>query len=218
MDHVHTAIRALLASQSVLGRPGRVLLDEILTPPIQRRRNEILEDVANTLLDYVQKVEHLERRVGQLDSRMRSELFVSVAIQATVAAAKTHEPEKRQALRNAILNTAVSQTPDEIRALMFVAWLDQFTEWHIRVLRVLAEPEGFLNREGPSVSISRAEQVLERAFPQLPRAITEHIVRDLAARELTTLGTIADPIFPKGEGALSELGNEFLAFITEPTF
>jgi hypothetical protein len=56
-------------------------------------------------------------RPGELEGRLKDpELFLSVALEASATALKTHEATKRAGLRNAVVNTATGQSLDEATA------------------------------------------------------------------------------------------------------
>lgn len=59
---------------------------------------------------------------------------VSIVLQATQIALRTHQTEKRMALRNAVMNAALPQAPEEGLQQMFLHFIDTFTEWHLRLL------------------------------------------------------------------------------------
>jgi hypothetical protein len=62
------------------------------------------------------------------------EAFLSTLLQVLDASVKTHQEGKRQALRNAILNTALGKAPDEDLRHMFVNYVVELTESHLLIL------------------------------------------------------------------------------------
>src|SRR2546422_762130 len=61
-------------------------------------------------------------------------------MKASQVALRNHQADKRQALKNAILNAALPNPPDDARQQMFLTWVDQFTVWHLRVLSLMRDP------------------------------------------------------------------------------
>lgn len=62
-------------------------------------------------------------------------MFQTTLILAVQAAVRTHSKEKHEALTNAVLNSAISKTPDENRQAMFIRLCDELTETHIHLLK-----------------------------------------------------------------------------------
>lgn len=115
-DHCLAAIKGAVAAIPL----GGVLAEElgiVLVPPLARRRDEWWEHLARRLRE-------LEETVAgfHLEDLSQNEQFVSATLQATQAALRTHQEEKLQALRNAVLNTALGKGgDDDSQALIFVS-------------------------------------------------------------------------------------------------
>jgi hypothetical protein len=73
----------------------------------------------------------------KLEDLVGNEAFVSATTQATVIAIRTHQREKREYLRNAVLNIAKGVTPDEIKQQFFLNTIEAFSAAHIKALNVL---------------------------------------------------------------------------------
>ena len=54
-----------------------------------------------------------------LDSLKRNEKFIDTVLQATQIALRSHQEEKRTALRNAVMNTAIGAAPNDIMLSSF---------------------------------------------------------------------------------------------------
>jgi hypothetical protein len=53
---------------------------------------------------------------------------------------------------------------------MFLAWVDRFTVWHLRILAFLDDPKGWFaarNRPFPAFMTSSLGNVLTEAYPEL---------------------------------------------------
>src|SRR5882724_12867217 len=106
-DAVHAVARAGLGALPVAGAAASELLIALVTPPLERRRNEWMAEVGDALLK-------LEERMGVvLESLQTQDQFVDVAVAATLIALRTSNKEKREALKNAILNSALPNPPEE---------------------------------------------------------------------------------------------------------
>lgn len=145
-------------------------------------------------------------------------------MQASQAAIRNHSEEKLQALRNAVLNTAMPNSPDESMQQMFVQLVDTFTEWHIRILKLFQDPRGWFetnNREPPDFAItSSIGQLLTSAYPELKdrRELYDLIFGELESKGLYSGGGPHAMMSASGAFAkrTSELGDRFIQFITEP--
>ena len=92
-------------------------------------------------------------------------------LKAGVMALWNHNEEKLEALRNAVLNVAVSSTPGEDEYEMFISLIDTFTPWHLRILAFLADKEAIAEKRGklpfPSWPMGAVATVLEHVYPKL---------------------------------------------------
>ena len=99
------------------------------------------------------------------------------------------EQEKIDALRNAVLNTALGNSPDEDLHQILLNHLDTLTAWHLRILDYFWHPQGWFQvrkKEIPNYSGGSATAGLEAAFPELvdKSDFLDAIVSDLASRNL----------------------------------
>jgi hypothetical protein len=101
-DRALTVGRAAVSAVPYVGGPLAELAD-LLRSPLEKRREPWGQEIAEGL-------RRLEARVESLDPERLGDnpAFVSVMAQATQAAIKTHDQEKLQALRNAVLNAALA--------------------------------------------------------------------------------------------------------------
>lgn len=114
--------------------PGVALFD-LLTSPIRgKRMDDWCEELRQGLNDLSRKMAELTPKRLAAD-----EAFISAFAQATQAALKTHQQEKLEALRNAVLNVAVGQESDD-RQTNFIALVDRFTPAHLKVLQKFHQP------------------------------------------------------------------------------
>jgi hypothetical protein len=217
LDVAHTVVKAALGSVPVVGSAASELFAAIVTPPIVRRRDEWVENIALGL-------ERLRTGEGlNYDELPRNEAFISTVLHATQAALRSHQQEKLDALRNAVLNSARPGAPDDDLQLMFLDFVDTFTPWHLRVLRFLDNPKEWLVEHSvryQHISIGAVSSFLELAFPELVsrRNFYEQLAKDLHTRGLVSMenlhvtGTADGMVAPRS----TEMGRLFLKFISEP--
>jgi hypothetical protein len=213
-DYAHTGVRALLS-----GHPPAEIFSIIVMPPLEKRRNEWMVEIFS-------RIKELEGEKGKeefkIENLAKNEVFISMFLYATQVAMRTHQKEKRDALRNAVINSAFPNSLDEDLQLIFLNMIDTFTPWHIRILKFYQDPKRWFKKLGkdPVYNGNPAEALL-RAFPDLSskQSLYEQIINDLNSRGLLSLDkpilytTVTSP------GDLSrttEVGNAFLQFIESP--
>jgi hypothetical protein len=202
-DYVRGLTKAGLSLIPCVGSPAAEIFDMLLVPPLSKRRDEWLQDLYNDLRKLEERVEgfRIENLVG-------NEIFVSATVQASQIAIRTHQAEKRQALRNALINIVLGRSLDEETQFFFLGLVDAFTVTHLEVLRLFSDRSAF--------------PAQRRTELQNRRSMTDPIVLDLSLR-----GLIEDPrpyaarmresidSLLVAAWSPSELGRKFLTFISQ---
>ena len=216
-DAAHALAKAGLAGLPLVGGPAAVVFSALLLPPIERRRDAWMNEVGEALL----RLE--EGRHVKLEDLAQDECFLDIVMQATQTALRTSLEEKRQALRNAILNAALQFPPEEVKREMFLSIIDDMTVWHIRMLKFLQDPHGWMGIQGRSLELDEKSCwgfLFPQAFPELCKmpgpGYLESVWEDLGRRGLTVGHETS--MFAKfdSKGGLRELGKDFLRFIEAP--
>lgn len=217
-DELHRVARAGLSMIPGLGGPAVEFFNRLLAAPIQQRRDTWL----NELAERVTKLEQ-EGRIN-VDDLQNNDEFVSTVMQASQVAIRNHQQEKLDALRNAVLNTALNAYPDDMRREFFVNMIDRLTTQHLLLLRFFRDPGGWFQLHGKRVpkfnSSSSPYMLLTKYSPpwKEQEALLEPLTKELHEYGLCTLRSVM--INMSAEGALqkstTELGDEFLQFIAEP--
>jgi len=195
-DVAHAGGKGLLSVIPIVGGVASELLG-LLSSPVVQRRDDWFADLERRLRE-------LEGRVDgfRFDDLAQNEQFVSATLQATQVALRTHQPEKREALRNAVLNISLGKAPVDDRQSVFLNLIDRFTPLHLRVLR-------FLKNDAPK--------------PDSPNDVSNHVVLDLNnngllhdGRPFTARNRDYPDLLSSGQWTVNSLGAEFLAFVKEP--
>lgn len=208
-DKTHAAVRAALSAIPWAGGAAVEIFQGVIAPPLQRRQAEWMDAVAEELTQL--------RDAGRIDfdALGQNEAFISATIRATEAARRTHQQEKLVALRNAVLNAALGQTPDDAQTQMYLNLIDQFTEWHLRVLSFAQAPPLANN-----VSMGSLATVVDGAFPALRdrNAFRNQIWSELFDRGLVNTQGLQGMMSANGlqEKRTTESGDEFLSLIRAP--
>jgi hypothetical protein len=158
-DYVYAAVKAGLASIPVGGGAASELFAVVITPPLEKRRDEWMREVGEGLRRLEQ-----EREID-LAALAENDQFVDIVMSASAAALKTSSQRKREALKNAVLNVASDNSPEESLAQVFVQLVDQFTEWHLKILKLFQNPRAHVFNDN-LVSSSLIRTLLD-AFPDL---------------------------------------------------
>jgi hypothetical protein len=211
--------RAALATIPVVGGSVTEVLSMVLAPAVARRRDVWLKELADALDDLEQKVDGFS-----IENLGQDETFVSAVIEATRSAVSTHKDEKRDALRNALLNIALHRGPDEDQQQIFLRYIDELTVWHIRMLELFRDPPKYLAARGVGQNyyMGGGSQVLEDVYPELRgrREFYDQISNDLNARGLFNSASFLHSTMT-AQGMVSKrttpLADQFLDFIADPT-
>lgn len=216
-DVAYVAAKAIIASVPVIGGAGVEIFAAIVQPPLERRRNQWMEDVGEAL-------RRLEQDRGiDLTSLQDNEVFLDTVMTASQIALRTSQQEKKAALRNAILNATLPQSLDESRQQFYLHLIDTFTVWHLRLLKLFQDPVAWFRENGkpwPRVSMGGLSQVLDAAYPELAaqRDFYDQVWRDLNTYGLISTSGLHTTMTGSGLEArrTSGLGDEFLWFMDAP--
>lgn len=160
-DTAHAATAAALGSLPVVGSACSGLFRGIVKSPFEKRTKEWMEEVEKGLRE-------LEEKGINLVDLQKDEKFIDVIIQASQIAISNSQKEKREALRNAIMNSALPDSPDESLQHIFISLIDEFTVWHLRILDLLDDPPRWAmknnNHKYPNITSGGLRNILESAF------------------------------------------------------
>jgi hypothetical protein len=137
--------------------------------------------------------------------------FITTVMHATQVALRTHQQEKLDALRNAVMNAATGNTPEEDLQSLFLTFIEEFTPTHLRILNLIRDRTSSANL--PLLrNLIEQKEMTDQMVLGLARNGLLHDSRPYAARGRDT-----------GESLLtfswtvSRLGEQFLAFISPST-
>jgi hypothetical protein len=150
-------------------------------------------------------------------------MFITAVMHASRSAIKNHQQEKREALRNAVLNSASRNAPEEDLQLMFLNWIEEFTPWHIKILKYFEDPVGWFNKNKISpkrYTHGSPGHGLTQAFPELEdkRNFYDQIITNLYSKGLIKIDSIHGGMDERSIYAsrTSVTGTIFLRFIKSP--
>lgn len=212
-------VKAAISAAPVVGGPAAELFSLVISPPLEKRKVKWMEEVAEGL-----KI--LEKTVQgfSIENLKDSEQFVSAILNASQIAIRNHQHEKRDALRNAVLNVAKGSGLTEDTEAIFLSLIDRYTAWHLRILRVFQSPlqlgqQKGLRPENYAIGGSRAT-FLESYYPDMrgQRQFYDLAVSDLHAQKMLGVQDLQTMVTSNGmfQKITTEWGDRFLAFVTSP--
>lgn len=208
VDAAHAIAKAGLSAIPVVGGPAVELFQYIVQPPLEKRRGEWMAQVG-------EKLQELEANGLKLEELQNNEEFVSAVMHASQIALRTHQAAKLDALRNAIMNVAKGQAPDEALQNVFLNLVDSFTALHLRILKLFQAPS-----PPPNMSMGDLGSVLEHNIPELRgnRELYDQLWKDLYSRGLVNTDGLHIMMTGHGLGEkrTTGIGDGFLKFIDEP--
>lgn len=214
-DIAHSLAKGGLGAIPVIGSLASEIFGLIVTPPLDKRRAEWMNEVAEKLKELESKQEI------DFNELKENKQFIDVVLQATTFALKTSEKKKIECFRNAILNTAIGNSPDKTKSQIFLNQLDKFTTWHIVILDFIDSPNEWFKKMGrtpPSLMMGSLHSVIIDAFPGLKGQdeLLDIIWSDIESTGFHKSGSLKTMM--SGSGIFStrttKLGKEFINFIT----
>jgi len=204
-DYAHAGVKAGLSTAPFLGGPLAEFFSLVVAPPLEKRRTEWLIEIFTRLKLVEEKVEGFK-----IENLAQNEVFISTLLYATQAAMRTHQQEKLEALRNAVINSALRPPVDENLQLMFLNIVDRYTPWHLVILQLLDNPSLYGKRHEikyPSLtSGGNLGTLIELTFPELNKKqeFYDQIVKEMISNGLLQQPTKPNP-YQYGEMRVTEM-------------
>jgi hypothetical protein len=155
------------------------LFETVFSAPLEKRKEKWMQELAEAITQ-------LQQIVGDLtpESLAENEAFITMAIQASGIAMRSHQQIKLDALRNAVINLALPTSIDEDEQMAFIHLVDQFTPSHLRLLALLNNPHKWMTQNGGPAfrdSFSSVWAVIAHCMPGLidREDTVPNLVRDL---------------------------------------
>ena len=187
----------------------------LLAPPVARRRDDWFKEVADTLEEVRAKVDGF-----RMEDLANNESFISATIQASRIAIGVHQQEKRDMLRNALLNIATGRCPNEEMQQVYLNAIESFTTAHVKVLNVLWNGNRDLHDSGQwnplePYRIGTYSNAIKLLHPELhDDGLLQYIMMDLKNKGFANVDKPSAP-FPQPP-AITNMGIEFMGFILKP--
>lgn len=186
-------------------------------PAMQKRHARRMKLWLDTLASSIEQLQ-LDVRGLSTDDR-----FLDTLIAATNAATNTAHAEKVQALRNAVLNSAETESrPDEEMSVRFIRLVDEMNPTHLRLMSYFEDPKQWFDREvassPPGLSTHRGLALIAMGWDRAEEDRLGWLLEDLVTWRVlgvlnSTNGTGTGLLEVKN---LTSLGRAFMAYIRDP--
>lgn len=206
-DSAHAVAKAVLSVIPVVGGPAVELFQYVVQPPLEKRREKWMRSVG-------EKLTELQEKGLDIVSLQDNEIFVSVVMQASQAALRTHKSDKLSALRNAVINVAIGKGPEDTVQHLLLNFIDELSEMHLRILQVFQAP-----KVPPGLSMGGLSNVIDFNIPELRghEELVRQLWRDLYSRGLINTEGLGITMSASGlsQRRTTGLGECLLHFISE---
>jgi len=225
-DGIYQGVKGGLSAIPFIGGPVTNIIANVLPSPLEKRKTKWFTSFDQRL----QRLEKADERFKP-EALMENEIFISMFIHATNIAMRTHQEEKLEALRNAVIHSAINPTVDENIQLMFLNLIDRYTPVHFQLLhffdvstrKIKNRPHNVQDAisdiiDGDVVEVGEA---LEKTFPELQgkEAFYDQIIRNLMTDGLFKTVSLSETILTSltmENFTLSDFGIQFINFIMNP--
>jgi hypothetical protein len=213
-DIAYTVVKAGLSSVPIVGGVASELFSMVLTAPVEKRKEEWLVRIYNTLQEVQKKIKDF-----QIENLANNEQFISIMTRASQLAVVNHQHEKLEALHNAVINTAINITIDENEKMMFLNMIDTFTPWHLKIIFYFDNPKLRLSEKNivTNYYAGSAYEPLFLYYPELGerKDFVTLIVKELYRYGIMNTESLAAMMTADGMVArrLTEYGNRFYKYI-----
>jgi hypothetical protein len=112
------------------GSLGSYIYETYVKSPANHRSDKFLLSLVEAIIEIQDKVESFSAD---------SPIFQTALISALGTAIRHHQEQELEALRNTVLNAGLPNAPEADIQRMFLNWLDEFTSWHLMLLKYLHE-------------------------------------------------------------------------------
>lgn len=129
-DYTHAGFKAGLSWMPGVGGSISEFFSMVITPPLSKRRDEWIIAIHERLLKLEEKLEDFS-----IENLKENDLFISVFLHATIIAMRTHQKEKIEALRNAVINTAISLPFEDNIQFIYLNLVERYTPLHLKLLK-----------------------------------------------------------------------------------
>ena len=200
----------------VFGGSVTAFIDLLVGPSLQKRHDEWIKQIADAVQEIAERLDDFDPHKLQ-----ENQVLITAVLTTSALAIKTHQSEKLDSFRRAIVNSVLPGAPEEFEQMTFLRFVDELTPLHVRMLRLLDDPGGWFDGHGiprPDLMSAGLWAIFEPGLPALAgkREMSDLALMDLMSRSLTLHMTVGGMMSGSALWARrsSDFGRQFLAFIT----
>jgi len=187
--------------------------------------------ISNNLKKYVyslaEDMVRLESEISdfKIENLRNNDFVATTVLQSIQIAVRNYQNEKHEALRNAVLNTAINQERADEK-LTYLRYIDELSPLHIKILKFLENNSPDLvniyekNKNTVTEQYGSQDPLIEYFENQIPESKdSSHIyIRDLMNRSLLNWERmmLGHDLLNVAINGVSESGHSFLRFIESP--
>ena len=184
-DIGYSMLRAGLSVIPLVGGPTVELIQFVLQPPLEKKRDTWMKKVGEA------STELFESQGVSLEDLSNNEVFIDSVIHATHIAYRNSQDEKQEALKNAVIQSGLPHPIEQSLQQIFLNLIDVFTVWHIKLLQLYQNPEKWEkenNKQFERLYSGSVSHILESAYPELKlrRDFYDQVWKDLYQKGLVT--------------------------------
>jgi len=216
---VERTVEAALGSVPLVGNALAVAFVTAIGWRLEERREKWFTELA-------EGVEELSRQVDGLDLDVLADddRFTDAVVSATRTVEHAHQVEKIEALRNAVLNSALPGAPDADTQAIMMNLVDRFTPSHLRLLALWDNPPAWFASRGipqPQGAFATSRTVtIEAGLPELQgrKDFYMLIASELIAAGLMVEVNLGISVTPQALSSrlTTDSGRRFVRFISPP--
>lgn len=144
-DALHAIIKGSASVIPFVGGIVAELFGTYIQPSLAKREQDWLEGLLAELRVAQQRITDFNT-----ENAFENPIFFTAFLHASQIAMRSHQKEKLEALRNAVLNAALPDAPDDDTQHMFLNFIDTLTPSHLKLLQFFAKPREYGENRGIS--------------------------------------------------------------------
>ena len=213
---VERVAEAALGSVPLFGNALAVTFVTALGWRLEERREKWFTELAEGLEELRQRVDDFD-----LETLTGNDLFTDAVVMATRTVEHTHQAQKIEALRNAVLNSVGSDAPDADTQVIILNLIDRFTPSHLRLVTLWDDPPAWFASHGipqPQAAFATSRTVtVEAGLPEMQGRKDFYM---LVAGELSSAGmlkaSLSGMVQPPSlmSRLTTDFGRQFVRFIS----
>lgn len=214
-EKAHRIVRAAIAGIPAVGGSLVEAFNALIEPPMARRKTTWMLQVTDAINEL------LGKGILTEEDLQNNEKFFTTLVHASNVAIRNHGKKKILALRNAVVNSALPDAPEDSLQQLFLNLIDTCTTWHLALLKLFEGPKDWAvanNHKFPNWGMGSLSTVIEYAYPELKgnKDLYKLVWQELYRNGLVNTDSIGTTMSSDGMLAkrTTKIGDMFVAFIS----